>query len=243
MFQWTPTFWQRWREAKNPYRQYKSERDRSLALQALQLRDGDRVLEVGCGYGWISKALLAAARIRWVGLDASESMIRQLRGSLAGYQPNAFIGTAYHLPFPAGSFDKVLCTGVLMHLADEFGALKEMARVLLPGGVLVCSMNNVLSPFSVPVRLKNLRKNGFVQNFRRPGTYSRYLQDLGLNLRHVAGDGLFATVGVSIGRFCVPPARAFPALHSLDQWAVRRFPRLAYEVWFVATKDTSSCGS
>src|SRR5437879_7671729 len=79
LFEWTPTFWKGWRESSSPYRQFKSERDRSLTVQALQLREADRVLEVGCGYGWISRALLDAAKIRWVGLDPSESMVRELR--------------------------------------------------------------------------------------------------------------------------------------------------------------------
>ena len=52
-FEWTPDFWQGWRESGNPYRQYKSERDRRLVVESLELRDRDRVLEVGCGYGWI----------------------------------------------------------------------------------------------------------------------------------------------------------------------------------------------
>lgn len=78
-----------------------------LAVRALQLRDGDRVLEVGCGYGWITQALLEAAKIRWVGVDLSESMVPELRASLAAHQPDAFIASAYHLPFPAESSDKV----------------------------------------------------------------------------------------------------------------------------------------
>jgi cyclopropane fatty-acyl-phospholipid synthase-like methyltransferase len=65
-FEWTPGFWQSWRESSNPYRQYKSERDRKLVLKSLQLRDGERVLEVGCGYGWISRALWAAAKVEWM---------------------------------------------------------------------------------------------------------------------------------------------------------------------------------
>jgi hypothetical protein len=115
--------------------------------------------------------------------------------------------------------------------------------VLQPNGLLVCSMNNALSPFSVPVRLKNHRKNSFIQNFRLPGTYRRYLRVLGLRLLRVAGDGLFATVPLTIGRFCFPPKRTFPTVRSLDQWAVQRFPWLAYEVWFMAAKVTSLCGS
>ncbi len=227
-FDWTPTYWQGWREAANPYRQFKSERDRSLALQALQLRDEDPVLEVGCSYGWISQALLRTAKICWVGLDLSESMVRQLRASLAEYHPDAFVGAGHQLPFPSESFDKVLCTGALMHVADEFATLREMARVLRSNSVLFCSMNNALSPFSGPVRLKNLSKKGFIQNFRRRATYRRYLQTLGLKLLQMNGDGLFSTVPLCIGPFSFPPARAFPVVRKLDQWAVQRLPWLAY---------------
>ena len=133
MFDWTPAFWQGWREASNPYRRFKSERDRSLTLNALRLSDQEQVLEVGCGYGFISRALLGSAKIRWVGLDRSESMVRKLRASVPELRFDAFIGDAHSLPFSANSFDKVVCTGVLMHLSDEFRALREMAPVLRPG--------------------------------------------------------------------------------------------------------------
>ena len=216
-FQWTPAYWQGWREAQNPYRQFKSERDRSLALQALHLREGDRVLEVGCGYGWISRALLDSAKIRWVGIDLSESMVRELRASLAEHQPAAIVANAFQLPFPAESFDKVLCSGVLMHLADDSAALKEMVRVLRRDGMLVCSINNALSPFAAPVRLRNRFKKGFIQNFRLPAASRRRLESLGLELREVAGDSLFATVPLQIGWFSFPPARAFSLVRSLDQ--------------------------
>src|SRR2546422_6527376 len=61
---WTPTFWKGWRESSSPYRQFKSERDRSLTVQALQLREADRVLEVdrkstrlNSSHGYISYAV------------------------------------------------------------------------------------------------------------------------------------------------------------------------------------------
>jgi SAM-dependent methyltransferase len=238
MFDWTPTYWQGWRETSNPYRRFKSECDRSLTLKALQLRDGERVLEVGCGYGFISGALLDSAKIRWTGLDRSESMVRKLRDSLAEAQPAALIGDAHLLPFSDDSFDKVLCTGVLMHLVDEFVALKEMVRVLRPGGLLVCSMNNALSPYSVLVRLKNRLKKGFIQNFRLPITYRRYFRLLGLNLLQLQGDSLFATFSFGVGPYSFPPAWAFPALRTVDQLAVKRFTWLAYEVWLRGVKPS-----
>ena len=237
MFEWTPEYWQSWREAGNPHRELKSERDRHLALDPLRLHDGERVLEVGCGYGWITQALLHAAKIQWVGIDRSESMVRELRTKLSDHQTNALVADAHHLPFQSAAFDKILCTGVLMHVDDPFTALKEMVRLLRPQGLLVCSMNNALSPFSGPAMLRNTAKKGFVQKFHLPTTFRRYLHALGLRICGMTGDSVFATVSLSIGRFSFPPKRAFPVLKSLDQWAVNRFPWLAYEVWFVATKD------
>jgi SAM-dependent methyltransferase len=235
MFEWTPTFWQQWRETSNPYRHFKSECDRSLTLNALELKDQERVLEVGCGYGFISGALVDSAKIRWIGLDRSESMVRKLRASRAELEA-AIIGDAHVLPFSDDSFDKVLCTGVLMHVVDDFLALKEMVRVLRPGGLLVCSMNNALSPFSIPTRMKNRRKKGFIQNFRLPATYRDYFRRLGLNLRQLQGDSLFATFSVQLGCYSFPPAIAFTALRTVDQWAVRRLSWLAYEVWLTGIK-------
>ena len=235
-FEWTPAYWQSWREA-NPYRKYKSDRDRSLTVEELHLEDGESVLEVGCGYGWITEALLGAAKIRWTGLDRSESMVAQLRTRLSAYRPSAFVGDACRLPFPANSFDKVLCTGVLMHVTDDHAALTEIARVLKPGGLLVCSVNNAISPYSLPVRFHNSSKKGFTQNFRLPGTYRGYFRQLGLRVRQIRGDGLFVTVPISIGPVSFPPKFAFGFLRAFDRWAVERLPWLAYEIWFTAVKQ------
>lgn len=235
-FQWTPDFWQGWRESGNPYRRFKSERDRQLVLDALDLSAGDRILEVGCGYGWISSALWRTAEIQWTGVDRSSDMISRLRAAHPEHASQTLQTDACLLPFPDGEFDKVLCTGVLMHISDYKGAVRELIRVLRPGGLLLCSINNALSPASVPVRVWNSRKKGFVQQFRLPGAFRKFLRNLGVQVDQTMGDGILATVPISIGPFSFPPESACRTVCKCDSWMVDRWPRLAYEVWFRGMK-------
>lgn len=242
-FEWTPEFWQGWRESGNPYRRYKSERDRRLVVELLTPDDSDRVLEVGCGYGWISQALWDAANIEWTGVDLSAEMVGRLRAAYPERAARTLLVDARRLPFRNGEFDKVLCTGVLMHIAQNQLAVRELLRVLRPGGSLLCSINNALSPFSFPVRLWNSRKKGFVQNFQLPRSFRRQLREGGLQVDGMAGDGIIATVPLTFGRFQFPPPSISSSVCRWDQWAVNRLPWLAYEVWFRGVKMASQCAS
>jgi SAM-dependent methyltransferase len=242
-FEWTPEFWQGWRESRNPYRQHKSDRDRRLGVESLDLRGGERILEVGCGYGWISQALWAAADIEWTGVDLSVEMVGRLRAAYPVRGARTLLVDARKLPFRDGEFDKVLCTGVLMHIAENRLAVRELLRVLRPGGRLVCSINNALSPFSIPVRLWNWRKKGFVQKFQLPRSFRQLLRKGGLQLDGMGGDGIIATVPLSIGRFHFPPVSICSPICRIDEWLANRFAWLAYEIWFRGVKAIPPCAS
>ena len=239
-FEWTPDFWQGWRESANPYRRHKSGRDRSIALRFLRLSAGERVLEVGCGYGWISRAIWETSKVEWFGVDRSAEMVQQLRLGASEQGAHSAVVDATRLPFRDDCFDKVLCTGVLMHIAQDTHAVRELIRVLRPGGSVLCSFNNALSPFSIPVRLWNLRKKGFVQKFRLPRSVRKTLSEYGVATLDLAGDGIISTVPISAGGFSFPPASAFRYVRNVDEWAVKRLPWLAYEVWFSGTKSARS---
>jgi SAM-dependent methyltransferase len=100
-------------------------------LDAAQVTRGMRVLDVCCGPGMLAAgALQCGAEV--IGLDfASEAveLARRLVPSGSFQQ-----GDAQALMFPAASFDAVLCGYGLMHLPDPAAALREMLRVLHPGG-------------------------------------------------------------------------------------------------------------
>lgn len=117
----------RWRTAEN-----------SAAYLLDRLRSTDHLLDVGCGPGTITVDL--ARRVpdgRVIGVDRSDDVIAEASAA-AGDAANVEFRTAdvYDLPFDDDRFDVVHAHQVLQHLSDPVAALREMARVTRPGGVV-----------------------------------------------------------------------------------------------------------
>jgi ubiquinone/menaquinone biosynthesis C-methylase UbiE len=111
-------------------------RPQQEALAALELRDVDRFLDVGCGCGAAVRAAAAVVE-RAVGVDISSEMIRHA-DELAASLPNVefVVGDSEALPLPDGAFTAVLCTASFHHYPNPERALAEMARVLDRNGRL-----------------------------------------------------------------------------------------------------------
>lgn len=100
---------------------------------------GKRCLDVGCGGGRYSLAMAHMGAKSVVGVDVSESGLKDasMRGERIGYTNVKFQqATALELPFPDGEFDFVCCAGVLHHTRSVERGLREIHRVLKPGGSL-----------------------------------------------------------------------------------------------------------
>jgi SAM-dependent methyltransferase len=116
----------------------------SKVADAAQIKAGQRVLDVACGTGILARE--AAARTgptgSVAGLDPNIGMLtvaKELAPAVAWHQ-----GAAESLPFPDQSFDVVVCQFGLMFFTDRAQALREMWRVLTPGGRLAVAVWNSL---------------------------------------------------------------------------------------------------
>jgi ubiquinone/menaquinone biosynthesis C-methylase UbiE len=102
-------------------------------IQLCQIKDDAKVLDVGCGTGrWLRR--YSERGLHPVGVDATEGMLQ--RAAAGGLKCPLVVGLAQSLPFADGAFDLVSAVTVIQHIppVDQGDALKEMARVLQPGG-------------------------------------------------------------------------------------------------------------
>jgi ubiquinone/menaquinone biosynthesis C-methylase UbiE len=106
----------------------------AFTFPSFDARPGHRVLDLACGVGAMSSRLVRAfPGIRLVGVDLSESQLRACRAN----HPTLHLARAdgAHLPFADGTFDRVFCSWLLEHVPAPVPVLREVRRVLAPGGV------------------------------------------------------------------------------------------------------------
>jgi SAM-dependent methyltransferase len=120
--------------------------DRMLELVDARVEPSDRVLDVGCGVGRLTRALASRAA-HVTGLDISPEMVARARENLEGHDNVAFeVGDGTSLqPVPDASVDVVISIVVFQHIPDPritLGYVEDMGRVLRPGGWAAFQVSN-----------------------------------------------------------------------------------------------------
>jgi cyclopropane fatty-acyl-phospholipid synthase-like methyltransferase len=107
-------------------------------IDYLQIRDGDRLIDVGCGKGWLLREIAGARRVDAVGLEISPAFAADARHNLAAASLNGRVeiveGPALDYPVPDGSFDIALCIGATFALGGLGPTVAWLAAAVRPGG-------------------------------------------------------------------------------------------------------------
>lgn len=116
-----------------------------ILLEYLELKDGDTVIDLGCGMGFYLISMGKLRKMLRIGFDNDHQRLRHASDE----NPDAFVinGVLEDLPIPSASVDKVLLSEVLEHVVDDIHVLKQIHRILKPGGLLAISVPHSKYPF------------------------------------------------------------------------------------------------
>ncbi len=121
----------------------------TVDYDALELHAGDRLLDIGCGFGRHSyEALRRGADVissdfslpELVEVDRTVSAMHAAGELPTGVSSASCNGDVTRLPFPDGTFDRVIASEILEHIDNDIAALVELVRVLRPGGTFAATV-------------------------------------------------------------------------------------------------------
>ena len=157
---------------------------RMVAARAA-IRAGDRVCDVGCGYGATARLLAAEFGAQVTGITVSE---KQHAAAAAAGGAEFVLGDWLENVFPDAGFDAAIAIESTEHLPDVAKGIREMARVLMPGGRLViCAWMAGPSPRAWQRRhlLEPVCREGRLVGMGDEADYRAWIADAGLELRRV----------------------------------------------------------
>lgn len=111
-------------------------------------RDDSVILDCACGRGFYLNMFRYVSSCKLVGLELDWEIIQKARQNV-GHLPDVLLTNAniYHLPYADDTFDGVILSEILEHVERDVDGLKEVLRVLKPGGVVAITVPNANYPF------------------------------------------------------------------------------------------------
>ncbi|WP_298922236.1 methyltransferase domain-containing protein [uncultured Roseobacter sp.] len=220
-------------------------RRRRKAFDALHLREGDTVVDIGCGNGFLTEEIARAVGKTGhvIGVDPSDHMRARASIRSAAY-PCAQIkdGLADALPLRDGEADKAVAVQVLEYLPDIPSAIREAHRILRVGGrfVAVDTGCKTLDWFSQDEERMQRVQTAWDHHYTEPrvaGLWPRLTQDNG-----------FAAIEVKPFTFCDvtmrPDGLAFMLMHLMSRYAAENghMPEAETKAWFDEQVELASQG-
>jgi ubiquinone/menaquinone biosynthesis C-methylase UbiE len=213
-----------------------------IVAEQLRLPPDSRFLEIGCGSGTTAVAL-AQQGFSVTALDIAEGMLASAR-QLAiqagvGSRVDLGLGDAHNLRFPDNSFSAVLAIGVLPWLPSVSEPLREMTRVLRPGGYLITTVDNrgrldrLIDPakWAHPLIIGPLRRLGWLAPAKAAPSYLLSIRKFDQQLQRA---GIEKVSGMTIGfgpfsflKLKLPERLGLRVHHYLQQAADRKVPFLS----------------
>ena len=165
--------------------------DRTRVADWLRLRPGCTILDIGCGpgnfTGWFGTQIAPGGLA--VGVDASHHMLRKAVSDNSGPDIAYLRGDAEQLPFIDGIADAVTCLAALYLINDPFQAIRELTRVLKPGGRLVILTSLAPGGTTHSRRGRIMQKTSGVRMFGRD-EITGFLRGAGMTDIHQHVEGL-----------------------------------------------------
>lgn len=154
-------------------------------LDGLSLPQGGRAIEIGCGYGAITRELMLYEFSNLTVVDIAPSLVSRVSRS---FDVCGVIGDALSLPIQSGTVDFVISSEVIEHCANPRIALSEFARILKPGGLLCLTTPNRRWRWLLRLgQIVSLRKFQDVEIFLFPNELISILESSGLVLEKADG--------------------------------------------------------
>ena len=188
--------------------------EQRLVLAMMGNIAGMRGLDVGCGDGKLA-CVVASRGAAAVGVDPDPAMLAAARARArdAGVGATFVEGRIERLPFPDASFDVVSAITVLCFVANAAAAVREMVRVLRPGGRLVLGELGRWSPWAARRRIKAWLGSALwkAARFRTAGELRALAEQAGLSVTAIRGAIYYPPVGF-LARALAPLDRPLGAL-------------------------------
>ena len=197
------------------------------ALEMIQWRGDERILDVGCGPGlYYSKLHENQPNMTYHGLDLLPGMLLNHPAS----NDHLMLGDVHHLPLASESYDVLMANHMLYHVHDVESSLEEMKRVLKPDGVLMVATNSVQTMPELQVLMRRaivlLTRHGVAQ-VRAP-----FLSSDRFALEN--GTRILSRYFYGVVRYDLPSALVFPdvepAMAYLESTRDMREPQLPDDV-------------